>query len=187
MCKKRDYLFLDQIERYNKVNLYFSFAVMHNLFPFSHCNATSLGFTEYKYKQGIVELSQLNTTKISCNSATSYFQIWLCGKKKPSNFKSKKKYMTIKFVSNGKINAKGFKALLTGESFQIPNKKQKQYPISFFSKSVPRNQSRERTVDKREHTSVVVFLQRSVLHRLKCAAQEVQAFLQYKIEIKMTK
>ena len=57
----------------------------------------------------------------------------------------------------------------------------------FFSKSVPRNQSRERAVDKREHTSVVVFLQRSVLHRLECAAQKVQAFLQYKIEIKMTK
>ena len=35
---------------------------MHILFP--HCNATSLGFTEYKYKQGIVELSQLNTTKL---------------------------------------------------------------------------------------------------------------------------
>ena len=161
----------------------------HNLFPFSHCNATSLGFTEYKYKQGIVELSQLNTTNIAtnCNWATSYFQIWLCGKKKPSNFKSKKKYMTIKFVSNGKINAKGFKALLTGESFQIPNKKQKQNPIYFFSKSFPRNQSRERTVDKREHTSVVVIFQRSVLHRLKCTPQEVQVFLQFKIEIKMTK
>ena len=96
--------------------------------------------------------------------------------------------MTIKFVSNGKINAKGFKALLTGESFQIPNKQKNriQY-MYFFSKSVPRNQSRERAVDKREHTSVVVFLQRSVLHRLKCAAQKVQAFLQFKIEIKMTK
>ena len=64
VCKKRDYLFLDQIERYNKVKFYFLFAVMHNLFPFSHCNATSLGFTEYKYKQGIVELSQLNTTEL---------------------------------------------------------------------------------------------------------------------------
>jgi len=62
VCKKRDYLFLDQIERYNK--------------------------------------------------------IWLCGKNKPNNFKSKKKYMTIKFVSNGKVNAKGFKALLTAKVFR---------------------------------------------------------------------
>jgi len=62
VCKKRDHLFLDQIERYNK--------------------------------------------------------IWLCGKNKPNNFKSKKKYMTIKFFSNGKINAKGFKALLTAKVFR---------------------------------------------------------------------
>merc|ERR1712013_581805 len=53
VCKKRDHLFLDQIERYNK--------------------------------------------------------IWLC---------AKKKYMTIKFFSNGKINAKGFKALLTAKVFR---------------------------------------------------------------------
>jgi len=62
VCKKRDYLFLDQIERYNK--------------------------------------------------------IWLCGKNKPNSFKSKKKFMTIKFVSNGKVNAKGFKALLTAKVFR---------------------------------------------------------------------
>jgi len=62
VCKKRDYLFLDQIERYNK--------------------------------------------------------IWLCGKSMPNNYKSKKKYMTIKFVSNGKVNAKGFKALLTAKVFR---------------------------------------------------------------------
>ena len=122
---------------------------MHNLFPFSHCNATSLGFTEHKYKQGIVELSQLN---LYCNSATSFFQIWLCGKKKPSNFKSKKKYMTIKFVSNGKINAKGFKALLTGESmshlkYQTKNKNSIQY---LFSAKV----FREIKAEKEQWTSV---------------------------------
>jgi len=47
-----------------------------------------------------------------------FSQIWLCGKNKPNNFKSKKKYMTIKFFSNGKINAKGFKALLTAKVFR---------------------------------------------------------------------
>ena len=114
-----------------------------------------------------------------------FSQIWLCGKNKPNNFKSKKKYMTIKFFSNGKINAKGFKALLTGELF-IDNS----FKIPFFSKSFPKNQSSKdrRNLDKHsKHVSNNVCVQCWVYERLKCSAEKVQVFLQYKMKIQTAK
>ena len=113
------------------------------------------------------------------------FQIWLCGKNKPNNFKSKKKYMTIKFFSNGKINAKGFKALLTGELFMDNS-----FKIPFFSESFPKNQSSKdrRNLDKQsKHISNNVCVQRWVYQRLKCSAEKVQVFLQYKMKIQNAK
>ena len=64
------------------------------------------------------------------------------------------------------------------------------FKIPFFSESFPKNQSSKdrRNLDKQsKHISNNVCVQRWVYQRLKCSAEKVPVFLQYKMKIQNAK